>query len=61
MTLARSAEIWDPETAYFTRTGPMVAWRVHPHAITLLDGRVLVVGGGEGASGERSAEVFEPR
>lgn len=51
-----SAEIYDPKTNTFTATGSMA----EPHfnlaaSSALLDGRVLIVGGGA------SAEIFDPR
>jgi hypothetical protein len=54
---AETAEVWDPATASFSVTGPMVrpTWRYA--ATTLADGRVLIVGG---VSAETSAEVWDP-
>ena len=42
---ALTAETYDPETATWTATGPMVRWRASPSVTVLADGRVLVAGG----------------
>lgn len=44
VTLA-AAELFDPATNRFTRTGPMTAARTGQAAVRLLDGRVLLAGG----------------
>jgi len=49
------AEIFDPQTGVFTAVGPMVQARDGHTALTLPDGRVLIVGGA-GAT----AEIFDP-
>jgi hypothetical protein len=61
-----SAEVYDPESARWSPTGPMHARR-HFHSATLLrDGRVLVAGGSNGhrlrmsANILASAELFDP-
>jgi hypothetical protein len=51
-----TAEIFDPSTGTFTATGGMTVARFNHSAITLDDGRVLVLGGNQ----RRSAEVFDP-
>jgi serpin B len=63
----RSAEIFDPETDAWSRTGDMQVARRGAQAVTLADGRVLVVGGS--STGRRlyfdytlvpSAEIYDP-
>lgn len=52
-----SAEIYDPRTGRFARTGKMSTQR-YTHSATLLgDGRVLIAGGSQHAS---SAEIYDP-
>ena len=56
-----SAELFDPATGTFSRTGSMNIPRVNHTATSLQDGRVLVVGGGdEGYDSVRSAELYDP-
>jgi N-acetylneuraminic acid mutarotase len=59
-----STEIWDPATGRWSRTGRLHAARLGASAVTLADGRVLIVGGiasPDSAPIERaSAEVFDP-
>jgi WD40 repeat protein len=50
-----SAELYDPKTGKFSKTGSMAVARDTQGAIPLLDGRVLVVGG-DG----RTAELYDP-
>jgi len=52
----RSAEIWDPNTNAFARTGDMAAarYKISGAVLRLDDGRVLV------AAGSRNAEVYDP-
>ena len=50
-----SAEIYDPTTQVWTSTGSLGHVQYHASATLLLDGRVLVVGGGE-----TFAELFDP-
>jgi len=58
-----SAELWDPATEKWTELSSMTILRVY-HSVALLmpDARVLVGGGGEGASGtdEPNIEMFSP-
>jgi hypothetical protein len=56
MSLA-SAEIYDPNTGVFTRTGDMGAPRDSPEATLLPDGRVLISGG----SGAPVSEIYDPK
>jgi hypothetical protein len=51
-----AAEIFDPVTNRFARTGPMHSTREGHSAATLADGRVLVAGG----DGRNDAEVLDP-
>jgi hypothetical protein len=58
-----TAEIWDPRTGTWSRTADLSATRQGPAAVTLADGRVLVVGGlpRNGADeGRPSAEIYDP-
>ncbi len=56
-----SADLYDPTTGRFTRTGSMRAPRAAHTATRLRDGRVLVTGGGNlQDSVLRSAEIYEP-
>ena len=70
---ADDAFIYDPATGTFTPTASLTVQRIFPFAVTLADGRVLVVGNrcyagagncglddiGQGAGRDSSAEVFE--
>jgi hypothetical protein len=59
-----SSETWDPKTGVWSRTGPLAESRWGASAVTLSDGRVLIVGGGGSprtAPAERSsAEIYDP-
>jgi hypothetical protein len=56
-----SAELYDPATGTFSRTGSMNVPRVNHTATSLRDGRVLIVGAGdEGYDSLRSAELYDP-
>ena len=58
-----SAAVVAPRAAAWTATGKMITPRLGHTAILLLDGRVLVVGGGaavEGANDHTSAELYDP-
>jgi len=56
-----TAEIYDPTTGRFRKTGSMSTFRDHHTATRLDDGRVLVVGGGgEGYASSESADVYDP-
>ncbi|MFL5680344.1 MAG: kelch repeat-containing protein [Chloroflexota bacterium] len=56
-----TAEIYDPATGTFSRTGSMSTFRDNHTATLLEDGRVLVTGGGgEGYASSTSAEVYDP-
>ncbi len=59
-----SAEIYDPRTGAFTKTGAMAQPDDGGRAVALLDGRVLVVGcGGFGkdTNASTSAELYDPK
>jgi N-acetylneuraminic acid mutarotase len=60
-----SAELYDPATGRFTPTGSMSSPRAYFNAVTLNDGRVLVMGGVSGGDFptpnlEATAEVYDP-
>ncbi len=56
-----SAELYDPATGTFSKTGSMTNFRDSHTATLLQDGRVLVVGGGgEGYASRTSAELYDP-
>ena len=51
-----SAELYDPQSGTFIATGNLTEPRSKlPNSTTLLDGRVLIIGGAA------SAEIYEPR
>jgi hypothetical protein len=56
----KSAELYDPATGSFVTTGSMVSARCNHRAILLPDGRVLMVAGGDSASGVGSSELYDP-
>jgi hypothetical protein len=64
LTPLNTAEIFDPESGTFIRTGDMSAPHYLPTATKLDDGNVLVVGGwtirGPAVVGMRDAEVYQP-
>jgi WD40 repeat protein len=55
-----SAELYDPHTGAFSKTGPMTEARNGQIATLLPDGRVLVVGGANGSYLD-TAELYDPR
>lgn len=56
-----TAEIYDPASGKFTRTGSMTHGRAEHTATLLKDGRVLVAGGfGGGTNSLSSAEIYDP-
>jgi hypothetical protein len=59
-----SAEIFDPVTGKFSKTGSMKAGREQAQAVRLSDGRILIVGGDQGAYADAhilsSAEIYDP-
>jgi hypothetical protein len=56
----RSAEIYDPTTGKFQRTGEMGMARVGHVAILLPSGKVLIAGGWYGHGSTNSAELYNP-
>jgi hypothetical protein len=73
MRMVRSAELFDPATETWSRTGPLNVARYGSSATTLSDGRVLVLGGWADLDRNlpapsygthvplRTAELFDPR
>jgi hypothetical protein len=59
-----SAEVYDPSTGKFTRTGDMTEPRGEATATALRNGKVLIVGGGSGHYPSQnvylSAELYDP-
>ena len=57
----RTAELYDPATGLFARTGSLTAPRGGATATLLRDGRVLVAGGDDGKRSLWSADLYDPR
>lgn len=57
---AATAELFDPATGSFTRTGDLAGPRVGHGAALLPDGRVLLMGGFRGRSVTDTTELFDP-
>src|ERR1041384_713799 len=55
-----SAEIYNPATGTWTRTGDLAFGRASAVAVVLADGRVLVTGGGRCGVIRNQAEIFDP-
>jgi N-acetylneuraminic acid mutarotase len=55
-----TAEVYDPASGTWSATGSMAKPRVGHTATLLPDGKVLVVGGGDGSSVLATAEVYDP-
>jgi N-acetylneuraminic acid mutarotase len=55
-----SAEIWDGSTNKWIATGSLHSARIGGQAVTLTDGRVLVVGGTDGNNSLKTAEIWTP-
>jgi hypothetical protein len=65
LSAVASAELYDPATGTFTRTGDMTAARARHTATLLVDGRVLIAGGVTGTKplwfpDLFSAEIYDP-
>jgi WD40 repeat protein len=64
--VSASAELYDPKTGTFTRTGSLAQARYYHTATRLLDGRVLIAGGALGdfanpsATETATAEIYDP-
>src|SRR5258708_1109973 len=56
----KSAELYDPATGKFHRTGEMNVARAGHFAVLLRSGKVLVAGGWVGHGGTDSAELYDP-
>lgn len=56
----RTAELYDPATGTFARTGALTVERDGHQAVALADGRILLVGGWSHAGLLASAEVYDP-
>jgi large repetitive protein len=65
-----TAEVFDPATGEWTKTGPLRYARYGVNAVTLTDGRVLIAGSGPGSSdgvaqlgagAATTAEIYDPR
>lgn len=59
-TRLTSAEIYDPATGVYTPTGSMAIGRESAAAIKLPNGRVLIIGGNDGALNLGSVEIYDP-
>jgi N-acetylneuraminic acid mutarotase len=55
-----TAEVFDPGTSLWTATGSMSVGRSYPTLTTLGNGKVLVVGGYDGANYQATAELWDP-
>jgi hypothetical protein len=55
----KSAELWDPATGQWTKTGDMTEPRGFQTATLLQDGKVLMAGGSESTNGT-TAELYDP-
>ncbi|MEP6639979.1 MAG: kelch repeat-containing protein [Chloroflexota bacterium] len=55
------AELYDPASGTWSKTGSMTRWRYRPLATLLSDGRVLVTGGYIGGQADtKGAELYDP-
>ena len=63
ITIYSSTEIYEPSTGRFTAAGEMTMVRHKHEAVSLADGRVLIVGGSDQRDGNpayTSAEIYDP-
>lgn len=63
ITIYSSAEIYDPATGRFTAAGDMTRIRHKHEAVSLADGRLLILGGSDERDGHgayASAEIYDP-
>ncbi|MFQ5743638.1 MAG: Kelch repeat-containing protein [Acidobacteriota bacterium] len=63
ITIYSSAEVYDPATGTFAPTGNMTRIRHKHEAVSLADGRVLIVGGADERDGRpayTSVEIYNP-
>ena len=58
--LSTSAELYNPATGTWTRTGNLAFGRTSAVSVVLADGRVLVTGGGRCGVIRNQAEIFDP-
>jgi len=56
----KSAELYDPATGRFQRTGEMNTARVGQVAVSLRTGKVLIAGGWVGRGASDTAELYDP-
>ncbi len=57
----RTAELYDPSTGKFQRSGDMTTARVGHAAVLLRSGKVLIAGGWVGSGTTESAELYDPK
>jgi hypothetical protein len=56
-----TAELFDPASGTFQKTGSLAAARTDHAAVRLADGRVAILGGGRGSRiDQRSVEIYDP-
>jgi N-acetylneuraminic acid mutarotase len=59
-----SGELWDPRSGAWVRTRPLAGPRFKASAVTLTDGRVLIVGGSQSRESDPiplgSTEIYDP-
>lgn len=55
-----SAELYDPSSGTFSPTGSMNQIRLQHSATDLANGKVLLIGGGDGSGALATAEIYDP-